>query len=415
MHDSHQNTEKMDLSFSIKNFGHIHHGEWIQKPLTVFCGPNNSGKTWVMYALHAFYRNAALITLYKSGKLKEILRKTQNEGWFKTLSEQSISLQKFNKDLETGLHYYFNTAADVFQDAKFSCTIADDQWENWMRSNIQPNIFLMPAERNGLHLFYRELSNKRTALLHHASKSDINVGELLRDVIRSPYAKPIADYIDWLNELSTQPKTSGSFHHEAATLQKQLTEGRYGVDRQTGDVTYYPYQKKRGVETHQIGLHTASSVVKSLFGLWFYLEYQAKSGDILMIDEPELNIHPANQRLLSHLFARLVNAGIKVVISTHSDYIVRELNNLFLLSEDTNGSLLKSLNQNQKKNEISYEENAILQPDKAGMYFFDQHTIKPFKYTPGEGFAISTFDEVIVNQNQINAALYYGLKGEEEE
>lgn len=46
----------------------------------------------------------------------------------------------------------------------------------------------MPAERNGLHLFYRELSTRRTALLHHVSKTDINIEELLRDVMRSRYA-----------------------------------------------------------------------------------------------------------------------------------------------------------------------------------------------------------------------------------
>ena len=37
-----------------------------------------------------------------------------------------------------------------------------------------------------------------------------------------------------------------------------------------------------------------------------------------MIDEPELNIHPANQRHIARLLARLVNAGMSVVISTHA-------------------------------------------------------------------------------------------------
>ena len=53
-----------------------------------------------------------------------------------------------------------------------------------------------------------------------------------------------------------------------------------------------------------------------------------------MIDEPELNLHPQNQRLVARLLARLVNAGIKVFVTTHSDYLVKELNTLIMLSRD---------------------------------------------------------------------------------
>ena len=56
------------------------------------------------------------------------------------------------------------------------------------------------------------------------------------------------------------------------------------------------------------------------------------------------------------------------------------------------------------------QQTGILRPDQAGIYLFDDHTIKPFDYTPGEGFAISTFDEVILSQNAINDDLYYGLQ-----
>ena len=41
-----------NLKFQIKNLGVIKAGGFTQKPLTIFCGPNNSGKTWVMYSLY---------------------------------------------------------------------------------------------------------------------------------------------------------------------------------------------------------------------------------------------------------------------------------------------------------------------------------------------------------------------------
>ena len=44
-----------DLKFQVKNLGVIKAGEFVQKPLTLFCGPNNSGKTWVMYSLYHYH------------------------------------------------------------------------------------------------------------------------------------------------------------------------------------------------------------------------------------------------------------------------------------------------------------------------------------------------------------------------
>jgi hypothetical protein len=45
-------------------------------------------------------------------------------------------------------------------------------------------------------------------------------------------------------------------------------------------------------------------------------------------------LHPENQCRIARLLARLVNAGIKVFITTHSDYIVKELNTLIMLNGD---------------------------------------------------------------------------------
>ena len=393
-----QQQKYIPLSFLVKSLGSVRSGEFIQRPLTVFCGPNNRGKTWVMYALHSFYKLAEATCLLgkegqqagrSNGKQKEIERKT--------------SLNYFNKALGQGLGDYLNAPRELAE-AVFKCTVPNDKWSQWIKRQ-PPEVFLMPAERNGLLLFYRELSTKRTALLHYASKENINVNDLLRNVTRSRYAQPIADYIDWLNELTYQQKRSNNkLHDEAQFLQKKMVHGKYNLDRRTGDITYRPY-KNNGIPVQTLGLHTTSSTVKSLFGLWFYLENQAETGDILMIDEPELNIHPGNQLLIANLLAKLVNSGIKVVISTHSDYIVREFNNLVMLGEEGNEALMKSL---------GYEQEAILKREQVGSYLFDKSTIKEFSYVEGGGFAISTFDEVIARQNDSNSEIYFASKYRQE-
>lgn len=378
------------LKFKVENLGVIRNGEFQQKPLTIFCGPNNSGKTWAMYSLYHFYR------LLKSAQ--EFSKEEENK---------EIELSQFNKKMSGRLSDLFNSHESNMDNAKFEIQIDPQAFDNLMKTH-NDDYFLMPAERSGLHLFFRELSTRRTALLHHASKENIDINELLRDVIKSRYALPIAYYINWLNSLADVKKSkSKDFHIYAEILKKKLASGVYKVSAQTGDIEFKPYQKKKdGIKTQSMGLHITSSTVKSLFGLWFYLEYQAKKGDVLMIDEPELNMHPSNQREIARLLAQLVNAGLKVVISTHSDYMVREFNSLIMLSQDKDKKLRKK---------HKYLDSEILEVGQVGAYLFDGQKIESFEITPDDGIYATTFDAVIRDINETNDDIYYSLKDMEDE
>lgn len=382
-----------NLKFQVDNLGVIKTGEFIQKPLTIFCGPSNSGKTWVMYSLyhcHGFMAGLA------HERRKEKVEKQEE----KALKQ---SLPEFNKQLSATLADVFNTSHELLANARFRLTGFDEShFQDFLNDPENTEFpFLMPAERNGLHLFYRELSTRRAALLHHASKDNIDLNELLKDVIRSRYALPIAHYINWLNELTEiQRGAAGPFHQHALQLQKQLANGAYKVERRSGVIRFKPYQRKRGAATQSMGLHMTSSTVKSLFGLWFYLENQAQPGDLLMIDEPELNIHPANQRHIARLLARLVNAGLHVVISTHSDYIVREFNSLLMLSQD-NGELRKK---------HRYSEDEVLTVEQVSACLFDNQSITPFEISPEDGIYATTFDTVIEDLNRVNDDIHYSLQ-----
>ena len=395
-----------NLKFRVTNLGPIKEGEIEQKPLTLFCGPNNSGKTWCMYSLHEFYDTMNVMLEYRAlmlgGKHPKAQKLTKEE--LENAVKANTSIAYFNNALHRYLPECFNTSREEFIDTRFDCTNSKAEWNRRTENNENSSAFLLPAERNGLHLFYRELSAKRTALLHHASKKDIDINELLKDVKRSRYANPIARYIDWLNEIPENKKSkSDMFHKYIDYVHKSLIRGRYTVD-QSGEITFRPYKIKGSSTPQAMDLHLTSSTVKSLFGLWFYLKHQAKKGDVLMIDEPELNIHPENQLKIARLLAQLVNAGLKVVISTHSDYIVREINNLIMLSQDKNGSLLKK---------YGYTKEEVLDPDKVAAYLFDECKITPFEIAPQDGIYATTFDDVITELNQTGDDIHYSLVEDE--
>ena len=98
--------------------------------------------------------------------------------------------------------------------------------------------------------------------------------------------------------------------------------------------------------TKTIPFHVASSSIKSLFGLDYFLDHVGSSGDYLIIDEPELSLHYKNQKKLALFFYELIKIGYKVILSTHSDILIRELTNLVLkskLSEDYRSDMEKDI------------------------------------------------------------------------
>ncbi|TNT95068.1 ABC transporter, partial [Escherichia coli] len=155
----------------------------------------------------------------------------------------------------------------------------------------------------------------------------------------------------------------------------------------------------------KIKLHLSSSTVKSLFGLWFYLEHPAKTGDILMIDEPELNLHPSNQRVIARFLAKLVNSGIRVIVSTHSDYFVKEINSLIML-HGVSENMIEKRNAIMQKQGISID--SILDSNLVAAYLFDNGSVNEMQKS-NEGINAVTFDEVINAINDDNDEIYYSL------
>ena len=151
----------------------------------------------------------------------------------------------------------------------------------------------------------------------------------------------------------------------------------------------------------------ASSSIKSLYHLDLYINNLAKKNDILLIDEPELNLHPDNQRKMAKVIARLVNAGVKVLLTTHSDYLVRELNNSIMLSSEFSDK--ESIMETHQLVEAD-----ILTPTQVSAYAVD--TQGEFSAMPVGKLGINTqiFDNIINSANQLQSEIYYSLEAADE-
>ena len=161
-------------------------------------------------------------------------------------------------------------------------------------------------------------------------------------------------------------------------------------------------------------MNESSSSIRSLLILGLYFRHTATIGDLLIIDEPELNLHPDNQRLLVRLLARLVNNGIKVFITTHSDYIIKELNILLSLKQD--GKKFTHL-----KEKYRYDDDELLSASQIRAYNLDEepgaeeidrsekkYMLKPARVSQEGGISMKSIDRHISNMNKIYDEIIWG-------
>ena len=74
-------------------------------------------------------------------------------------------------------------------------------------------------------------------------------------------------------------------------------------------------------------------MVSELAPVVLYLRYKVGPGNVLIIEEPEAHLHPGMQVEFTRQIAALVDAGIRVIITTHSEWVLEELANIVRRSE----------------------------------------------------------------------------------
>ena len=212
--------------------------------------------------------------------------------------------------------------------------------------------------------------------------------ELPEDI--SNYALPIHDNIESLRLVrrvaewrKNQPRNG---------FANDVEEMMGGTFSSTDGKLYFTASDK-GESSFDIPLSLASSSAWEMSSLYLFLGYFKGNDRIhfLIIDEPESHLDTANQIQLTRLLARLVNSGTKVLITTHSDFIIREINNLIMLTSPL-------ADGDKVREKLGYKKSDELRQDQVRAYVAQNGGVRECKKDK-YGIEMPVFDETIDDLN----------------
>jgi len=456
------------VKIAVRNFGIIREAEIDLKPLTIFVGPNNMGKTWLAYALAGIfgpygfsgylddYEKEDASTIYPS--LQQAIEQVINKG------SATIDMYQFAKrfgetyfnnvaqSVQRWMTEYMSTELASFEELSVSINLAEtktDFLEQVSRYSLRAGIVgadeiprltiskkrgdkrilvytsthyassddnpteeptseqlpsevikdfltrevfeiihraiyrdvrILPTERttfiaypfNIRKIDRRELENQEQKSQQKMKKILEPVGNFL-GMMQSTFEDESAERARREKDAKSNPKIK-EFIDLAQLLEDQVLGGKVdfappessfsqGASRSelypTPEILFHPTPDSK------LELSIASSMVKELSPLLFYLRYLARPRELLVIDEPEMNLHPEAQAKMIEFLAILINAGLNILITTHSPYVIDHLTNL-----------IKAYEAEDKERILSEfylkRTDTFVSKDKVSVYLFDR-------------------------------------------
>ncbi len=365
------------MKLTVSNLGPIKQATVQLGGLTVFVGPNGTGKSYlakVIYGLQGFdgyggyflpYFEKNIQTLFgkllTTGTAQEVLTELRQlhpialQQALTALAEQYVNAFKVN------LGKFFNDDTDLFNTTDIVLSDFTDLSESNLRNIIESCIEIVnawskvdsntpvlanllfhlswllfvhpthyfPAARSNFMLTYKEIYKARAEA--HVGSGGISMADLVAGQFQptrqsgklNRFDKPTEDFIKKLYDLS-------EFETKQSDLADKLEDRLYGAERIVinSSLGQLPdFRLKLNQPDNQIRLHLASSLVTETSPLLIGLRHWVTADSQLIIDEPESHLHPQAQRDLINVLADAVNQGTKVILITHSPYILSCINN----------------------------------------------------------------------------------------
>ena len=448
------------VEIAVENFGPIAEADIDLRPLTVFVGPSNTGKTYfatLVYALHGILDGFPRIPLLNFAGLSFAKMVSYPDGSVNLIAlEESIraSLEslktsgqpfKFSnlprrtrEDVRSGLKdpevfnreigrcFNLDSVSELLRSTKSD---GDEMSVLLTVSEASQDLWAIKIQNSKTEISIEEQVNEDTLILSEEEEIFKKSRYLWKDeplpyveyfkVFRSPdknkhrqrYYLPaarsgimecyrvVASSIMGYAVRGAMPTLSaiiGDFMMQLIVyeeggrsnnvpidaivdlLETEMLAGKITSKRSPAGYPNFFYQTQEVKDG--IPLDQASSMVSELAPLALYLHSGVKPGDTLIVEEPEAHLHPGAQADIAVILARLVRAGVRVIITTHSDWMLQEIGNL----------TLEGLLEDETDQPPSW-----LLPEEVGVWHFQKNEpVKEIPFKPKEGISPEDYEDV---------------------
>ena len=380
--------QSLNIDIAVENFGPIEKAEIDLRPLTVFVGESNTGKTYLSALVYALYRtfegfsrvpwlyDVVFLSREIDTETLEALKKLNTYGQpfkFSDLPQwlQAGTLHDLNnpKPFEDELKKCFNLDSipelirftdSKTNELKISLKVSEENQSLWnfamkgsgadigVAGSVNADMILRTKDaisqkklnlEDLATLFHRDrvsdfyylpaprggIMETHGVILSSLVESATRVG-LERTSGNATISGLIADFLRQIINYSERRLSSDEMSGIAKVLEDEVLRGEIEVRRPAAgypDFRYRPHGSEQALRMSQ-----SSAMVSELAPLVLFLRGIVQPGDTLIIEEPEAHLHPAAQTKVAMTLARLVRVGVRVIITTHSDWLLEQIGNL---------------------------------------------------------------------------------------
>lgn len=336
------------IKLNIRKLGPIRDSKIELMPFMLFSGESGLGKSYLAILCHYFFevmanrKRIGLLFEKKNVKYEDLssrfeesgsvfsLKKSDLESWLASDSIDYLRYMLGNSSLEADLSVTLADSIPEVIDFTFKRDV--------MELNDKKEV-IITISVPGLRLRVGEIGvNEESpmSLLLRLYLMQQILGENIYDLrtfVLPPSRGPVlteqvipvtglySSFNKCINWLKRVPNQTVERNQEFLALMEEVLEGEVLYD---GEKFIY-------LHGEPMPLSAAASSIRELAILSMIAERTALENMVMLFEEPEAHLHPAKQRAMADALSLMNSFGTYIQVTTHSDYLLRRLNELIKL------------------------------------------------------------------------------------
>ena len=297
--------------------------------LIVLAGINGSGKTRVLesirYWFEMFRSKAVNVELFYEKNEREVLESLTNSEGLTEVEKEAQKDIEFTDCLRNIKFYNYDYRHNKIENRNYNSKIISRSFE---KLKVFPKIIYVPTEIN-----FEEIKKAQTNLKKEYNFINIVDSYEIKDIpsyIATRISK-VANEEENLTMGQVRKKVFKEINGIFEILELDVKLSEISKDENSMPIFTDSSGKK-------FGINELSSGEKQLFLRTLAIKMLEPENSIIMIDEPELSLHPKWQQKIVDVY-RKIGRNNQIILATHSPHILGsvEKENIILLEKNENG------------------------------------------------------------------------------